>query len=240
MADTTFSVTITMSTDTATKLAASASMLYAFKAVRCSDRSGLPLVWSVTSRLAPSMVVSWTAPYDGFTSTSDVVAGSVIPLSFQTSLPVGSTLTINNSIGTGVVTQNGTANACSIQNGTTTQFSCGLAQKLAGAGATGICAFPLYGNNLVTITPLDQVLLMFSTLTLAMNTAVTSLVAPPTDSLMVLAVTTGGVLVDLAGVTQRSLTYDINLGWGWGSAPWGKGVPASANLATVLIQPDLS
>jgi len=236
MAGTTFSVTITLLNDTATKLATSGSKLYAFKVVRCSDLAGLPTVWSVTSRLMPTTTISWTSPYQGFSSASDVTAGTLITEGFATALAIGSTLVINSPTGIGTVQQNGTADACSIQNTTTTQFSCGLAQAPAGSSSAPICAFPLYGNNLVVITPLDQVLLMFSTLDLSPGTAITSLATAV--ELANLAVTTGGVVLDLTGVTQRAVSYDINLGWSWGGATWGKSVPSTASLTQWLILPD--
>ncbi len=243
MAGTTFSVTINMSGNTAMKLTDAGSMLYAFKAVRCSDKAGLPLVWSVTSQLMPTTVVSWTSPYTGYVSMSAVVPGTLIVPGYQTPLPIGSTLDITSSIGTGTVTATGAANACSIRNSTTTEFSCGLAQSAAGAAALPLCAFPMYGGNLVAITPLEAVLLTFSTLSIAPGTAVTSMnVTAKRTSLATttLAVSTTGVLIDMTGVTQRSISYDINLGWQWGGATWGMGVPASANLREWLIQPDVN
>ena len=247
MADSTYSVTITMSVETVNSLADSGSMLYAFKAVRCSDKGGLPLVWAVASRLMSSTVVSWTSPYDGYVAMSTVAAGQLILPGFQLPLPLGSTLDITNASGTGSVTPTGTAGMCSIQNSTTTQFSCGLSQTPTGAiqpagGAAmlpPLCVFTLFGGNLVTITPLEQVLLMFSTRIVPTGTAVTSLNTLAARN-MALAVTTGGVLIDMDGVTSRPIAYDRNLGWQFDGATWATNVPASADLRSWLILPDKS
>jgi hypothetical protein len=238
MAGTTYSVTVTMSADTVTALTDSGSLLYAFKAVRCSDKSGLPLVWAVTDHLAQNTIVSWTSPYDGYDSFSKIAPGQLVTPGFRIALPVGATLKVTNASGTGDVLSTGTPGACSILNSTTTQFSCGLAQAPADAGRLAFCAFPLFGNNLVTITPLDKVLLMFSTRALVPGTALTSL-NMSARRLAFMASTTGGVMIDLDGVTQRSVRYDLNLGWQWDNNTWGTGVAANASLKELLIEPDL-
>jgi hypothetical protein len=239
MAETTYTVTIAMSADTAAALADAGSMLYAFKAVRCSDRTGLPLVWFVTSRLAPNMVVSWTSPYDGYDSPSPLAAGKRIVPGFQVGLPLGGTLVIRSASGSGDVLLGGTSGTCSILNSTTVEFSVGLAQAPVDAARLPLCAFPLFGGNLATITPLEQVLLMFSTRALAPGTALTSLNMPASQPVF-LAVTTGGVLIDMADQSARSVSFERNLGWDWNGAVWGTGVPANANLQPWLIQPDLN
>jgi len=90
--------------------------------------------------------------------------------------------------------------------------------------ATPLCAFPLFGNNMDVIIPIEKVLLMFST--------------TPVNTGTVIEQSYGsGLLIDLTAENHRSVGYDINKGWSWGGYSWAQSVPPSAELVPLLIEP---
>lgn len=42
------------------------------------------------------------------------------------------------------------------------------------------------------------------------------------------------VLIDMAGVTLRELSFDIDNGWSWGGASWAQQFSSDIELASVL------
>lgn len=96
--------------------------------------------------------------------------------------------------------------------------------------AVSFCAFPLHGNNLQTITPLETVLLQFA--------------SQPTTTEMILAGSaaayayTLGYLINLApAANDRQVRFDIDAGWSNGNAPWAQTVPVdTSSLTSRLIQ----
>jgi diadenosine tetraphosphatase ApaH/serine/threonine PP2A family protein phosphatase len=46
-----------------------------------------------------------------------------------------------------------------------------------------------------------------------------------------------GILIDLTGVTQRNVSYDIDKGWHWGDdESWAREIPANSQLSPLLTQ----
>jgi hypothetical protein len=216
-----YRMTIAMTAETVEALSASGFSLYGFKAVGSSDLAGVPLVWFVTRRYSLSTVVTWRGEYQAYTATHSAAPSVSVDAAASYDIVPGQVLEVVHSTGTGAVVSGGTPGAISIHNETTTPFICGISQRDAD-GVAPVAAFPLYGNGLQVVVPLEQVLLVFSTARFAPGTPVTA--SPGL-----------GVLVALSGTDERQVSYDINAGWSWGDAPWAREVPAGSDLVPLLI-----
>jgi hypothetical protein len=215
-----YRVAIEMTAETADALAASGYALLGFKAVRSSDRGGVPLVWFRTPRYSLSTTVTWFARYQAYTATRAAAPASIDARASYDIAP-GQVLEVTSPAGTGVVLLGGPADAIALHNQTTVGFRCGISQYHDGAAAP-IASFPLHGKSLQTIVPVERVLLVFATAPLASGTAVRT--SPGL-----------GVLVDLDGAHDRALRFDIDEGWSAGDRPWAREVPPGAELAPLLI-----
>jgi hypothetical protein len=220
---------VTMTTATVSALQTSGSYLYVFRAVQASDRAGRPVVWT-RQPYSQHTYVNWSASYDAYTSLSPIKAGQEIPVGFFAAINVGELLQVTAG-GIGTVTSAGHNGTISIQNTTSTPFTCGVGGGLSGDAAAPLCAFPLNGNSLEVVTPLDKIMLMFSTQLIAPGTVIDDFYGAPLSSFG------PGVLIDLASANQRTLSYDINTGWSWGGYNWAREVPAGTNLVPLLIEP---
>ncbi|WP_405751805.1 hypothetical protein OHA19_25785 [Streptomyces sp. NBC_00012] len=135
--------------------------------------------------------------------------------------------------GTGTVGGSpGSSRRITVDNETTRPFTSGIAQLnhvAAGqaAKATPLAAFPLHGRNLDFFTPVEKVLLMFATAVIETSTVVEQAFGP-------------GLLVDLTGVAQRDVTYDVDHGWGPTKPNWTTPVDSLSLLTPLLIQQDRS
>jgi hypothetical protein len=85
-----------------------------------------------------------------------------------------------------------------------------------------IAAFPLYGYSMDAMAPLEQVLLVFESY-------------PATAGQILDRTLAQGLLVDVTGVAERVVGFDINNGWTWGGAAWAHTVPANTSLSSVLV-----
>jgi hypothetical protein len=223
LAATNYSVMITMSAATVQALLAGNYYLYGFKAVQATQGGGAPLVWFQTQGYSASTNVAWTEQYQAYTSTSQIIPNGQITASFSTDIDLGQTLQVQAG-GIGQVVNGGPSTAISILNQTSTQFTCGISQTQNGVSAP-LCAFPLYGNQMDVIVPIEKVLLMFSTL-------------PVNTGTVIYQAYSSGILVDLTASNQRSVGFDINAGWSWGGYSWGQQVPPNSNLVPLLIEND--
>ena len=232
-----FQVTIMLDQATATALLKSGYRLYAFKAVRNSDLAGQVLVWFGSDLIGPRFVIAWNAAYAAYVTRSQQD-----PPEIDATFPIasGQTLSITDPLGTGSVLRTGQPGAITIQNNSDVPFRAGIAQDIGGGPVPQpLNAFPLYGNSVQVITPVERILLAFSTRAWQPGQAVDSLAAPSPASNAQHA-GTGALLVDMdgAGEMGRSVAFDINRGWDWGAANWGQSIPVTASLAAVLILPD--
>jgi hypothetical protein len=221
MAD--YSVSIDMEQATVDALTTNKYNLYGFKAVKAAG-SGQPTVWFKTTDFSLGTDVSWEELYQAYTSKSQIIPNGQIKASANYDIDLDQTLNVQSSTGTGSVdTSTGVDGAISINNQTTTQFTCGISQQQADGTFTPLCAFPLFGNNMDVMGPIEKVFLMFST-------------TPANTGTVVFQAYSQGILIDLTGVGDRTVSFDINQGWSWeGSAPWAKVYPPNANLAPLLI-----
>jgi hypothetical protein len=221
-AGTPYQVAISMSTATVSALVNGNYLLYGFKAVQAAQGGGAPLVWFNTGTYSASTVVSWQELYQAYTSNSAIIPNGQIVASFAADIDLGQTLQVQAG-GIGTVVNGGPDVAISVLNQTSTPFTCGISQVQAGV-ATPLCAFPLYGNGLDVIAPIEKVLLMFSSL-------------PVNTGTVVFQAYSQGILIDLTADNQRSVAFDINTGWSWGGFSWAQIVPPSSNLVPLLIEP---
>lgn len=218
-----YQVTITMSDTTANALSLAGFFLYGFKAVQSTNNSGLPLVWFKTQTYSTNTVITWAEQYEGYTSTSTLIPNGEIVATFSAPMALGQTLLVNQPTGTGEVDNGGVPTAISIQSAVQKQFTCGISQTPSGSTTPSpMCAFPLYGDTLDVIAPIEKVLLMFST-----NPVNTGVVIEQSFS--------AGLLIDLTSSNQRQVSYDINTGWSWDGGAWGQPIAASTHLAPLLV-----
>ena len=216
-----YTVTISLDETTINDLVNGNFWLYGFKAVQTSQGGGAPLVWFATQDFMAQTVVDWEEDYQAFTSLSQIISGGKIVASSPYSIKLDETLSVAAN-GVGTVVDGGTPLAISISNTTNTQFTCGISELQNGTPMP-LCAFPLYGNSLDVIAPIEKVLLMFSTRPFNTGTVIEQAYSQ-------------GILIDLTGDNQRSVSYDINNGWDWGGFSWGQAVAADAKLVPLLIE----
>ncbi len=216
-----YTVTISLDETTITDLVNGNFKLYGFKAVQTSQGGGAPLIWFSTQDFMAETVVDWEEQYQAFTSLSQIISGGKIVASSPYDIKLDQTLNVAPN-GVGTVVDGGTASAISINNTTNTQFTCGISELQNGAPMP-LCAFPLFGNSLDVIAPIEKVLFMFSTRPFNTGTVIEQAYSQ-------------GILIDLTGDNQRSVSYDINNGWDWGGFSWGQTVAADSKLVPLLIE----
>lgn len=223
----TYQVIIGMSADTLTALANSGFYLYGFKAVRSSDQAGRPLVWLRTPNCAQTTIVDWTNEFEAFISDSTIVDDQII-VGTSVTILLGQTWQVESSAG-GPVYADGSEPDISILNLTSQPFTCGISETQNGI-ASPLCAMPLNGNSLSVISPVEKLLLLFSTASVSTGSVIDgafSLKGPGAYSL--------AILVDLTDESYRSVSFDINDGWSWGGYAWAKQISSVASLVPFLI-----
>jgi hypothetical protein len=224
----TYQVNITMPGDTVTALMDNGFNLYGFQVVQ-SSAGGSPVAWFKTTDFALTTAITWEVGYQAFTSRSQIrpTVQIVAEASYPTEL--GQVLTVSNAMGIGEVAQ-GTPlqtvpSGISILNTTSTQFTCGLQQQQPGGAFGPICAFPLFGNNMDVIVPIEQVYLMFSSMPINTGSVVEQAYGP-------------GITINLTGSPTQTVAYDINGGWSWAdNASWAQKYPPNQSLVPLIIQP---
>ncbi|HEU5469665.1 MAG TPA: hypothetical protein VFV67_03360 [Actinophytocola sp.] len=217
-----YTVSVLMSKETVNNLSQNNFVLYGFKAVR-TTLPGAPLVWFQTTAYGETTELNWTQRFRAYTSRSKIVPGGLIRATNSYDIDLGQTLEVTDKSGTGSVVLAGNPGAVSILNQTSTEFTCGVSEMQPDGGVTPMCAFPLFGNNLDVIAPVERILLTFSTTPVNTGTVIYQAYSP-------------GVLIDLTGTDSRTVGYDINAGWSWGGGAWGRQIAPSQNLVPLLIE----
>ncbi len=216
-----YEIDIQMSEYTLQALLESAYSLSVFKAVQGPVVGAAPLLWFRTSQLLMTTSVVWQEQYQAYISTDEIISNGVIQAVAATDVSPGQTAQVDTS-GAMTTTDEGTASAISILNQANQPWTCGVSQTVEGE-ANPVCAFPLYGDMIDVITPVERVLLWFSTGSMSPGTVTLKAEAP-------------GLMVDLSGASQRAVQFDVNNGWSWGDEAWAQSVEANADLAPLLIQ----
>ncbi len=221
-----YQVTITMAQPTVEALVNSGDYLYVFKAIGESDKAGLPLVWFRTQHYSLNTAIQWEEQYFAYTSFTPLTPPTPISIGASYDIAPGQILDVHMQ-GVGNIKDGYQPRALEIDNKTTSPFTCGISQPHHVAGdedaPTPICAFPLYGLQAQSFTPVAKVLLLFAT----------DSVAPGTPVEVAFG---AGLLIDLADVNARAVSYDINKGWSWGSSIWAQTVANQEPLAPLLIE----
>lgn len=217
---TVYQVTIQLPVATVQALRDSGYALLAFLPVKATAAEGQPVLWLRTTSLAENIQISWSSTYAAYISQSEILVNSTIAMQSSEPISFGQILQVGQG-GSVSVTNDGPADAMSILNTTTTPYTCGLAVAL-GSVTSPIAAFPLYGNSLDAIAPIEKVFLLFESY--------------PAQAGQILERTLAqGLFVDVAGVAARTVSYDINNGWAFGGASWGQVISANTPLNKLLI-----
>lgn len=220
-----YSINITMDQATVVALQSGGFALYGFKGVQTTLQGGAPLVWIQSRQFSLNTVVSWQEQYQGYTSLSQIIPNGQITASAAYNMDLGQTLNVTNPAGTGQVATGGTQNAISINNQTTTPFTCGISQlQNTTSTATPLAAFPLFGLGLDVMAPIELVMLEFATA--AVNTGT-----------VIYQAFSQAILVDLTVESQIAVSFDINKGWSANQSPYAKFFPAGTNIAPLLLKP---
>ena len=225
-----YQVTIAMNANTLTNLVNGNYSLYGFKAVQTTQIGGLPLVWLRMDEYFENSVIEWNGQYQAYTSNSEIVANGRVVVGFSADISLGQMLNVAAD-GTGAVVGGGPSTAITITNSTAALFTCGLSE-MANMITNPISAFPLDGNKMDDFTPVEKLLLIFSTNQMKTGTAINYIY-----DRVSLAAYSPGILIDLTSENQRAVTFDINAGWSWGEGTWASQVPSSSDLVPLLIEP---
>jgi hypothetical protein len=240
MSITTYCVTIEMSNSTVQALLGQGSALVMFSAVQGSDASALPLVWHRKTTFGNRALLQWQTTYQAYASSTPIAPGMVVVIATSQPVDLGQTLTVGEGP-TGVVKNGGTAATITVANATRSPFTCGIEQTVAQTSSP-VCIYPLFGQNTQTITPLPQIVLLFTTAPVVVGEAFSDTtfaapassptIAPAADASLALSINMGK-----APVTSVAVCYDVNNGWSWGNGSWGATISTS-QLVSTLIQPN--
>lgn len=222
-----YSIVITMSQTTVDSLSAGGFSLFGFKAVKATTNGG-PLVWFQTGDYDTTTPIGWEETYEAYVSNTEIDTGVTIDASNSLPINLGQTLDVNDPKGTGVVKDGGLSEGISILNDTSAPFTCGISQTQGGT-TTPLCAFPLFGNGLDVIVPIEKVLLTFASSPIDTGTVIEQAFAQ-------------GFLIDLtdAPSQSRAVNFDINKGWSNGGFTWAQVVPPQSSLLPLLIDNSVS
>jgi hypothetical protein len=194
--------------------------LYVMRAFDTTNAQGKALVWLTTTQLAESIRIAFESRYEAYVWTSRMVANAVIISTSTAPVDLGQTATVDENMRI-AVSQGGNSDGVTIVNGIATPYTTGLMASGNGALAP-IFAEPLHGLAADIAAPLDQFLLTFTTQGVAPGTLVEHAMSQ-------------SLLVDLSGVLERDVAFEIDAGWSAGGAAWAKTVPAGSALTPVLV-----
>ena len=220
-----YQVDITMNTGTVNNLYDNDYSLYAFKAVQTKVPNGVPVVWFQYSEYSVNTSINWSVEYEAYTSRSAIIPGGKIVSSFNTPIQLNQTLVVDQKGGTGQVKAGGVPLAISIENSLVEKYTCGISQTVEGQ-SNPMCAFPLFGNGLDVIAPIQKVLLMFATESVNTGTVIYQAYSQ-------------GLLIDLTSANQRQVEFvmsDDFTGWKWNGGSWAQKVKANESLVPLLIE----
>jgi hypothetical protein len=210
-----YEIDIQMSQQTIQALRQQGYFLYAFKAVQTAVSGGAPVIWFQTNELLTTTSITWQDEYQAYVSSNAIIANGEIYLDSMTSISPGQTAAVGSG-GVMTVSTGGEPSAISILNQGMVEWACGVAQ-MVGEQVSPLCAVPLSANMLDAFTPVERVLLMFSTNPYSTGTVVFESPAP-------------GVFVDLTGAAQRTIVFDTYQGWSWDGSTWASQIPSRSNL----------
>lgn len=216
-----FDVKIAMSQTDVTTLKNQGFKLFGFKAVNVSVQGGAPLVWFSTTSYLASTTVKWQEEYQAYISQEvNLTPKTQISASNSHAIDLGQTMTISTA-GSLSVQKDGPSEAISVTAQQGQSWTTGLNQIVDGTPSP-LCAVPVLSGFLNRFVPINKVLFMFATQPYVAGTVIVQAFSP-------------GILVDLTGVSSRSVTFGINDGWGPTTETWVTSVPVNANITPLLI-----
>ena len=219
-----YGVKIKMSQETVDALSTGGYFLYGFKSIQANAGGGRPLVWFRSVDFGLETDVSWEIEYQAYTSRSHIIPGGQIKGLSPYDIALGQRLEVESPQGTGNVVD-GSAGTISIENLTDSQVTCGISEVVNGT-AQPLCAFPLYGNGMDVMVPIQKVMLTFATKEVNTGTVVEKAYSQ-------------SILIDLTAKTERTVTFDINKGWAWGGFNWAQAIRPSTDIVPLLIETSL-
>lgn len=218
-----YTLNIAMDDETVNALAKGNYSLYAFKAVKTKIGGGQPVIWFKTKKFSELTKITWSLEFEAYTSKTQIIANANIVASASYLIEMGQILEIKEPTGTGKVNKNGTDETISIYNTTKTPFTCGISVKTDNS-SNPVCAFPLYGESIDVIVPIEKILLMFASDELNTGTVIEKAF-------------TSSFLVDMTGASdnKRQVKFDINASWDAGGEAWATKEKPNVELAPLLI-----
>jgi hypothetical protein len=231
MSNTEYTVTINMDPNTCTALYNSGYYLYGFKAVISSDKAGCPLLWfrMDSTKFGQNTYIEWSNQYQAYTSSDPISADKKIRVGNYVNIGIGQEWRIGETD----ASKSKLPGTISIRNSTGKQLTCGISEECDVTGKIApVCAFPLYGDNLATITPSEKILLMFATKRIEPGTAIEQF---SRGGMSIQDAFSPGILVDLTGSSERNLVFNINWGWNY-EETWTKMVEPDSSLVPLLIE----
>ncbi|WP_411703861.1 hypothetical protein [Edaphovirga cremea] len=218
---TSYEIDITMSPDSVQKLKQQGCSLLAFKAVKTQVSNGAPTVWVSASNFLTSTSLSWEASYSAYISAQTIKNQVTINTNTNVSADLGYNVLVDQ-YGNLSTNTNGAQGTISIINQAATPYTTGVSQYSDNGGMQPLCALPLNGNFMDQVTPIEKVLLVFSTGIINTGTVLYS-------------ISSAGMLIDLTGVNNRGVAFDINTGWDAQGAAWAKQIAPNVALSPLLI-----
>jgi hypothetical protein len=221
---TTYSITITMSSDTITQLTSAGSILYAFNSVSSSNETGCPLVWYVyDGQLLSTATISWSDSYQAYISTNPIAPLAVVTPQTSKPISVSQIMDVDETGNCTVTTTDAISGTITIQSAESSTLTCGISQPVGNGTSDPVCAFYVSLPMPVEITPIQKVLLMFATDVYQVGTYMVDALGQ-------------GLLVDMSGATSQEVSFDYDTGWSAGNTTWAKIIDFGTDLASILIE----
>ncbi|VVB69640.1 Uncharacterised protein [uncultured archaeon] len=218
-------VTVKMDGSTLEKLQKRNYLLFAFRAVETNAEGGMPVVWFSTTGYSELTDVSWQETYGAFASQTEVKSGTQIAAScfkeinLNQKMEVVAPLQCKDPV-------SGIAGCIAVLNSRDSELpSCGISEKNQAGEFAPLCAFPLFGGNMIMLKPIQKVFLMFANKPIVTKTVIAQSVGP-------------GLLIDLTNKQERTISYDVNKNWIWDPKEgYAEAYAAGSDLAPRLIIP---
>lgn len=218
---TSYEIDITMSANTVQTLKQQGCSLLAFKAVKTQVTNGAPTVWVSVANYLTSTSLVWEETYAAYISAQQIKNNVNINTNTNIAADLGYNVLVDQ-YGNLTANQNGAAGTISIINQAATPYTTGISQASDNGGMQPLCALPLNGNFMDQVTPIEKVMLVFSS-------GITN------TGTVLYSISSTGFMIDLTGVTDRSVVFDVNTGWSANGASWAQVIPANTALSPLLV-----
>ncbi len=218
---TSYEIDITMSANTVQTLKQQGCSLLAFKAVKTQVTNGAPTVWVSVANYLTSTSLVWEETYSAYISAQQIKNNVNINTNTNIAADLGYNVLVDQ-YGNLTANQNGAAGTISIINQAATPYTTGISQASDNGGMQPLCALPLNGNFMDQVTPIEKVMLVFSS-------GITN------TGTVLYSISSTGFMIDLTGVSDRSVVFDVNTGWSANGASWAQVIPANTALSPLLV-----